>query len=276
MEVKDLEDVWECPACGERYSKIPETHKCSCGLFIASESTFDKYDILKEICEINSYDLIVEACAGSGIAGFEEKIIDGSPIRLAQIAKKKENKCIFIESDEKSYDLLYFNLEKRDLLKPSFEFILGDCNEYLPEKIGNSSSTLIFLDPFGYGNPPLRRDIIVELSKKKNVDLLFNFFWRICRQMGFARRYINDPPKSRHRLTAESFKASLDIYWGGSQWIDWGRLNTYQYARKYAEGLGNKKPQIFGLPQQSRENQYFLIFSTNQNHLKLGLDKYLL
>jgi len=267
--------MWECPACGKKASNIPECHKCSCGLFIATASTFEKYQILEEICEINSYDLIVEGCAGSGMAGFRNRIIAGSPIRLAQIAKRKKNKCVFIESDERSINLLCHNLEYYNLSNPSFEFICDDCNENLLEKVESSSSVLVFLDPFGYGNPPLRREVIVKLSKMKNVDLLFNFFWRICRQIGFVRDHIN-APKDRNRLTARSFKESLDIYWGSSRWIEWKGLRSRQYAEKYARGLGNKKPQIIGLPQYHSENKYFLIFSTNQNRLKLGLDKYLL
>lgn len=265
--------MWKCPTCGKTVKKIPESHKCPCGLFIASESTLEKYRILEEICTINDYDLIVESCAGSGIIGYQNRLIPGSPVKLGQIARRRGSKCTFIESDYNSYDLLQSNLKKCGLWDPSFQFIYGDCNEYIPKIVDGYSPTLVFIDPFGYGNPPIGREMVVELSKKENVDLLFNFFWRICRQMGYARDYLNSSVP-RHCSTAQSFKTSLDIYWGHSDWIHWKNWRHRRYAEKYAEGLGNNEAQIIGLPRHLREAKYFLVFSTNQHRLRLGLDRF--
>jgi three-Cys-motif partner protein len=264
--------------------RIPELRKCSCGLVIATEATFEKYQILDEICEVNDYSMIIDACAGSGMIALGDRLIPGSPIILASLAKKKKSKCVFIESENSTFGLLQANLGKYELLDSSYQNIVGDCNDHLLDLVKDPQPTLVYIDPFGYCYPPIKREVVLEISKKGHVDLLINFFWRICRQIGFAKRNLKSL-NSRNRSTAQSYKKSLDVYWGVGQlspqysdWFQWKKMHPFQYAEKYAKPLGDGKAQVIGLPRYHRvnkENKFFLIFTTHQNRLKLGLQKYM-
>lgn len=114
---------------------IPEPRKCSCGLVISTEVTFEKYQILDEICEVNDYSMIIVACAGSGMIALGDRLIPGSPIILTYLAKRKKSKCVFIESENSTFGLLQANLGKYDLLDSSHQNIVGDCNNHLLDMV---------------------------------------------------------------------------------------------------------------------------------------------
>lgn len=57
---------------------------------------------------------------------------------------------------------------------------------YLLKYVDGKVSTLVFIDPNGYGVPAVRHDIVSKISKTKNTDVLVTFSWRICREMGYT------------------------------------------------------------------------------------------
>ena len=234
-------NMWKCNICGYLSEKVPESMKCSgCGITLGRKNgTNRKYKVLEDVCRLNDYDLIIDACAGGAKVQLVEdgSIIDGSSLRLEKIAKEKDPtpKTIYIEYVKKTYESL------KQVLEPTTSTIINeDCNFSLLKLADGKIPTLIYLDPFGYGIPAIKRETILELSKKDNVDLLISFSWRITRQMGHSRKYItctfNECPspsgmdvkygscnKCPTRKTALTYRNSLDVWWGNSDWIQWKR-----------------------------------------------------
>lgn len=284
--------MWKCAFCGKTTGEIPEDMKCpSCGLVIGTpDATTEKLRILKDICNLNNYDLLIDACAGSGKVQIENRLIDGSAFILENIAKKKKppTKRIFIEADPKTFTLLRWRFE----WSSDAEFINGDCNEHLLRFVDGKSKTLVFIDPFGYGLPAIKRDIILELANIPNTDLLINFTWRIAREMGYARTYLNctidscpSPTKAgerfsscelcRNRKTAINYANSATLWWGNQDWMNWGSLEAREYVERYASPLRSySKVQIYNVPTCSKNPTYQLIFATKFDYPRYGIEKW--
>lgn len=268
--------------------------KCpSCGITLGrTKATKEKLQILRDICELNDYDLLIDACAGSGkVQLLNGEIIDGSSSVLQTLAQKRKPpaKLIFIEHDPKTFRLLRW----RSGWSPDAEFINDDCNKHLPKLIDGKTKTLIFIDPFGYGLPAIRRDVVLKLSSAPNTDLLINFTWRIAREMGYARKYLcctidSCPSPSKagekfgscdvcsNRQTAVSYTNSAIIWWGNEEWLNWGSLRRSEYAGKYAYPLkDNNKVAIYCIPEGSRDPAYQLILATKFETPKYGIEKWL-
>jgi len=284
--------MWKCVFCGKQTSEPPEDMKCpSCGLIIGTpNATKEKLYILKDICKLNNYELLIDACAGSGKVQLDGEIIDGSALILEEVAKKKKPpaKCVFIEADSKTFRLLRWRFGW------SFdaEFINDDCNQHLLRLADGKSKTLVFVDPFGYGLPAIKRDIILELAKLPNTDLLINFTWRIAREMGYARTYLNctidncpSPTKAgerfgscescRNRKTAISYANSANIWWGSTDWMNWGSLAAREYVERYASPLrSHSNVQIYNVPTCSKNPTYQLIFATKFDYPRYGIEKW--
>lgn len=223
--------------------------------------------------------MIIDACSGSGIVGYNDHLVDGSALRICEIVKKTNSRCILIESDEKTLHILIEHMKNRGFLETSqFRVYAGDCNRFL-ENLNVTEPTLVYIDPFGWGNPPIQRRIVLKLAENQYVDLLIHFSWRICRQIAFARIYQNFPPNTRQFKAAEAYKRSLSIYWPEWESIPSRGLTTFERAKKYGEPLQNYyqgKVQIIGLPKTSPQAMFFLIFATRQNLLKIGLEKFMM
>ena len=283
--------MWACVFCGKKTSEPPEEKCPSCGLVIGTpHATKVKLRILKDICELNNYDLLIDACAGSGKVQLDGEIIDGSALILAEVAKKKKPpaKCVFIEADSKTFRLLRWRFG----WSLDAEFINGDCNKHLLKFADGKSKTLVFIDPFGYGLPAIKRNIILELAKLPNTDLLINFTWRIAREMGFARTYLNctidncpSPTKAgeqfsscescRNRKTAISYANSANIWWGSQDWMNWKSLTAREYVERYASPLRyHSNVQIYNVPICSKNPTYQLIFATKFDYPRYGIEKW--
>jgi three-Cys-motif partner protein len=284
--------MWKCVFCGKMAGEIPEDMKCpSCGLVIGTpDATVEKLQILKDICNLNNYDLLIDACAGSGKIQLEDRLIDGSAFILENVAKKKKPPArrVFIEADRKTFLLLRWRFE----WSSDAEFINDDCNKHLLRLIDEKHRTLVFIDPFGYGLPAIDRHVILELSKFPNTDLLINFTWRIAREMGFTRTYlrctINNCPSPtkvgervvscelcRNRQTAISYLNSATIWWGNQDWLNWESLKAKEYVEKYADPLRSySKVQIYNIPGYSRNPKYQLIFATKFDCPRYGIEKW--
>jgi hypothetical protein len=205
---------------------------------------------------------------------------------------QKENppaKRIFIEADPKTFRLLRWRFG----WSSDAEFINDDCNQHLLKFADGKTRALVFIDPFGYGLPAIRRDVILELSKASNTDLLINFTWRIAREMGYARTYLfctiescPSPTKAgerfascdlcQNRQTAKSYANSASIWWGGQEWLNWGSLAARDYAERYVSPLRvHNKVHVYGVPGYSRNSTYQLIFATKFESPKYGILKWL-
>jgi len=284
--------MWRCLCCGKTLDVQPEAMKCpNCGLTLGrTEATKEKYNILRKICELNDYALIIDACAGSGKVQVNGELIDGSPLIINEISRRRvpPAKCVYIEADQKTFRLLRWKF----CGNINAQFIYGDCNKYLLRLIDGRAPTLVYIDPFGFGVPAIRGDIILELSKIPNTDLLINFSWRIAREMGHARKYLNCsidrcPSPSNMSAKVEScdkcptrkkalkYAEDLNTWWSlrddPTEWLRWGSLKNDEYARRYAEPLmENNRVQIFPIPKFAKTT-YHLIFATKFKTLKTGL-----
>jgi hypothetical protein len=285
--------MWNCKNCGKTFNERPEDMKCpSCGITLGrTKATRQKLRILKEICELNNYALLIDACAGSGkVQLLNGEIIDGSSGMLQEVANKKKPpaKLICIEHDPKTFRLLRW----RTGWSPEPEFINDDCNNHLPKFTDGKVRTLVFIDPFGYGLPAIRRDVVLKLSSTPNTDLLINFTWRIAREMGYARKYLSCtisscPSPSRagekfgscdlcsNRRTAISYTDSANIWWGNEEWLNWGSLKRIEYAKRYASPLkDHNKVEIYCVPEGYEDPTYQLILATKFELLKYGIEKW--
>lgn len=266
--------MWRCPNCKKTRRKKPERMKCrSCGLVLASEGTQKKHKILKRICKQNEYDLVIDGCAGSGILGRNGKLIEGSPIILSKLSKEMDFEHVSIEIESKTHSQLVSYITNF-WSKDNKKIIRGDCNDHIPKILDDRHSILVYLDPFGYGVSPIRRELVLDIAKRENVDLLKHFSFKICRNMGFAKKHLRNP-NSENYHKAREYKKSLDIYWGNEDWIEFvGNKKSREYAEEYAEPFRKYKTvQIIDVPRY-RTTKFFLIFATNKNPLKFGLMKY--
>lgn len=288
--------MWKCIHCGKKLDKRPENMKCpSCGITLGRTSaTKEKLRVLRDVCELNNYDVFVDACAGSGkVQLLNGKVIEGSALVIDNAAKKRTPPAtrIFIEQDQKTFRLLRW----RSWGKADSEatFINDDCNSHLLDVVNGKAKTLIFLDPFGYGLPAIRRDVVLEISRTPNTDLLINFTWRIAREMGYARTYLycsidNCPSPTKagekfgscdlcpNRRRAISYERSATVWWGQQEWLNWGTLKAREYAERYAYPLRkHNEVETYPVPRYSRKPTYQLIFATKFDTPAYGMLRWL-
>jgi len=192
--------------------------------------------------------------------------------------------CVSIDVDEDTCSLLRKQVKKSKV-------IYGDCNKILPNLVTGSKPTLVYIDPFGYGVPAINKKMISSLAQTSNTDLLIHFSWRICREMGYARTYLNcdidDCPSPtavgekvgsckdcKNRKVARSFAKSLDTWWGTPEWVNWVFAGTHKaekYANVYAKSFReNNKVQIVPV-----NHSFHLIFATKFKKPKIGIEKWL-
>lgn len=222
---------------------------------------------------------MIDACAGSGVLQLPSgKLTKGSPLILEELVRDK-GECICIDVNENTCDLLAKHIKKSEIIK-------GNCNEVLPDLATGEKPTLVYIDPFGYGVPAIDKKMVLGLAQISNTDLLIHFSWRICREMGYARRYLNceiaDCPSPsdvgskvascddcKNRKVATSYAKSLDIWWGTVDWANWvfrGKKKAEKYAYIYAEPLRrNNKVQVLPI-----NHSFHLIFATKFQTPKMG------
>lgn len=279
--------MWKCSICGRTYQdqRIRDFMKCpNCGLVLATEGTRKKHDYLREICSLNRYETIIDACAGSRILQLPDgKLTKGSPLILEELVAGK-GRCICIDVNESTCSLLKKQIKKATVLN-------GDCNKILLSLVTGKKPTLVYIDPFGYGVPAIHSKVVLNLAQTANTDLLIHFSWRICREMGYARTYLKcDKPncpsptgasakvtsctKCRNRKTARSYAKSLDTWWGTSDWMTWnfrGSRKAKRYAEVYAQSLKeNNETQVVPI-----NHSFYLIFATKFQKPKTGLEQWL-
>lgn len=191
---------------------------------------------------------------------------EGSPLILEKLMKD-EGRCICIEVDPKTVKLL------NNFCKNA-EVIHGDCNKILPTLIDGRNPTLVYIDPFGYGIPVIDRNLVLELSKMPNTDLLVHFSWRIAREMGYARKYLSSDEQTL-RKRATGYAKSLDIWWGNSDWLKWGSMSKLDYAEKYASPFRENNTVEITAFGKSQSISFFLILATKFDPPDYGIRKWI-
>lgn len=274
--------MWKCSYCdkttdegpGWRSKRSEPYGKCpKCGFTLGrAKATIEKLEILTDICNTNNYDILIDACAGSGkVQLYKGDIINGSSLLFEEIAQRKKPpaKVVSIECDSKTFKLLEKFFEGSET-----ELIRGDCNEHIMEYATGEVRTLFFIDPFGWGVPAIDRNKVIKISQTPNTDLLFNFTYRISREMGYVRNNLESSIE-RNRKTANTWKKALHIFWGTLDWLDkWGSMNALEYAEKYASPLRkNNKVRLYRIPVHGRLT-YRLIFATKFDIPKYGIEKF--
>lgn len=263
-----LEEPW-CPNCGIR---------------TATPATPKKHEYLRALCSTNKYERIIDACAGSGKVQYPERLGDGSPIIIRKLTN---GLCVFIEYDPKTFQLLTSFTPQQ-----GSEFKQGDCNEYVLDYVDGAVPTLVFIDPNGYGIPAIRNDMVRKIASTKNTDVLLTFSWRVCREIGYARKYLRcnadhcEAPSQMNkevisceecttRKVASSYEKSLNTWWGHSDWLLWKNLLAQDYAEKYAESLQeNNTVEITpfaGGEAKQYKNDFYLILATKFKRPRYGI-----
>lgn len=274
-------NMWTCSYCSKKYDKAPgwrrnrtePYNKCSkCGFTLGrSRATVIKLEILTNIVKANNYDLFIDACAGSGkVQLYDGKIIDGSLLLMEEIAKQKNHPShvIAIECEKKTFELL-----EKFTSGSNTQLIFGDCNDHLLKLANGTLRTLVFIDPFGWGVPAIDRKKLIKLSQTPNTDLLFNFAYRISRNMGYVKKNL-DSKKQSNKLTSHTWKKHLDTFWGTSEWMRWPSMKAEEWVEKYASPFReNNKVKIFRVPPRGRLT-YHLIFATKFDIPPYGLEKF--
>lgn len=278
--------MWKCSVCNRIYpdKRIKDFMKCpNCGLVLATEGTRQKHQFLRSVYSLNKYELVIDACAGSGVLQLPDgKLTKGSPLILEELVKGK-GKCICIDVNKDTCSLLRKQIKGSVVLK-------GDCNKILPTLVKGKKRTLIYIDPFGYGVPVIDRAMVLGLAQTPNTDLLIHFSWRICREMGHARTYLNcdiaDCPSPTgvssmvtscdncaNRKRAKSYVRSLGIWWGTPDWIEWdfkGDRRAERYVEIYARPF-RKNNEIQIVPVN---HSFHLIFATKFSKPQMSLERF--
>lgn len=249
--------MWKCICCGQTslLDQVLNFMTCpKCGSIIATKGTPYKHQYLTDVCSKNNYELVIDACAGSGMLQYPNgELKEGSPLLLEKKMKNKGH-CVCIEVDPKSVKLL------KHFCKDA-EVIHGDCNEVIPTLVNGKDPTLVYIDPFGYGVPVIDRNLVLKLSRTPNTYMLIHFSWRICREMGYARKNLSSDDQTK-RKRAESYATSLNRWWGNSDWLRWGSMRKREYAERYASSLRQHNTVDITAFGKAGSSSFYLIFAT--------------
>ena len=261
--------MWKCACCGQTtlLDQVLNAMTCpKCGSILATKGTPFKHQYLVDVCSANDYKLVIDACAGSGMLQFPNgELKEGSPLILEKMMKDK-GRCICIDVNPKTYKLLKHVCKHAEVLH-------GDCNQILPDLIDGKNPTLVYIDPFGYGVPVIDRNLILKMARTPNTDLLIHFSWRICREMGYARKYLKSDDRTLRRR-AQSYAKSLNVWWGNSDWLKWGSMKKREYAEKYASPLRENNTVDITAFGRGRGVSFYLILATKFQVPKYGILKW--
>jgi three-Cys-motif partner protein len=228
----------------------------------------------------------IDACAGSGIVqGHNDKeMLEGSPIIMSKTrqyvqdkikdkSKLKEVNCIFIEINPKTYELL----GRSTCSFSNCERILGDCNQELPRILDKLDSerlkpfTLIYIDPFGLGDPPIMMETLRRVVERDYTELFMQLtIDGIIRTSGWLQ-YLKSGDTAK-RSKAESYCKTLELFIGSdridefcAKWEKWREGEKEAEALKYyISGLTKYYPHVeyVEIPVGSAKPVYYLVFTT--------------
>jgi three-Cys-motif partner protein len=280
--------TWTCCVCGHKEPDRPRRICPNCHIVQASADTRHKYEVLEKYCPPLSLIMrnqeiphfFVDACAGSGIVqSWDDRAIDGSPLIMAKTrsiveneikdkTKKEEVRCVFIEYDEQTYTRLLKNTE------PYQSFctrLRGDTNELLPNQLNKikDAFALIYIDPFGVGNPVIRFETVKRVLERSHTELFIHFSLEaVERSAGLLKNLeSNDSTK---RSQAEETVHTIDSYMNGQSWRNaWTEGVSASDRRKrlldlYVSSLRKYYDNIkwMEMPIGRRDPDTYLIFTT--------------
>jgi len=229
----------------------------------------------------------IDTCAGSGKvqAYGRDEYIDGSPLimlktrdwvqeKIKDKNKPKHAKCILIEVNEKTYKLLekwtegFLSREK---------VVRGDCNKELPNVLDEIESesrkpfALIYIDPFGLGDPPIEMEMLKRVLERDYTELFLQLdVDGIARVVGVLEG--QDNIDSNESAKSKSYEKTLRIFFGDEGFerlhSEWPKLRKGEREQKileyYISGIKGYFPRIkhIEIPIGSRRPSYYLIFTT--------------
>jgi len=285
--------MWKCINCGSTSPNRPVF--CNkCGLVQAGIGTHEKYQVLESYCpqlslimrNQNIEHYLIDACAGSGKvqAYNSDEYIDGSPLIMAKTencvqekikdkSKPKHAKCIFIEINPKTYNLL---TEWTDEF-PNCDRVLGDCNEVLPKILDSLGDrhwkpfSFIYIDPFGLGDPPIMMKTLRQVLERNYTELFIQLgVDGLIRVAGWLKYLESQDAKLRRK--AQSYCNTLSLVVGEdkidefcSSWLRWREGEREKKALEYyVAGLRSYFPhaEYVGIPLGSKRPVYYLIYTT--------------
>lgn len=230
---------------------------------------------IKKLSTVDSQLLFVDGFAGPGRYPDGSK---GSPLIAMDMADKMLSKadrvderidsfeCVFIEKDDDNYASLEEAVSSReqqvdDRIRP--ECISGEFEEWAAEFIddfeyGRPPPSLVFIDPFGYGNIPF--DLISDLFqlRETSLELLITFM------AGKMAQWMEDP--GHQKAISEAL--------GSEEWMervtpDMGKdERAEKFSSIYQQQLEREADAEFTMPfemveESKRQTCYYLIHVTN-------------
>ena len=293
MQLRLVDNMWKCLNCGAIRTERPNFCS-SCGLVQAGVGTLDKYSILEGYCHPlslimrnqNIAHYFIDACAGSGMvqAYNDRGMLEGSPIIMSKTrqwvqdkirdkSKPQEVNCKFIEINPRTYALL----EKSTCNFSNCERILGDCNQELPRILDKLDSeklrpfTLIYVDPFGLGDPPIMMETLRRVLERDYTELFIQLtIDGIIRVSGWLP-YLKSGDTAK-KSKAESYCKTLELFIGNdriaefcAEWEKWREGEKETMALKYyISGLTKYYPHVeyVEIPVGSTKPVYYLVYTT--------------
>ena len=230
---------------------------------------------LKKISMVEPELLYVDGFAGPGIYPDGS---EGSPLIAMNMADKVVNespqvenridsfKCIFVEKDDKNYEKLEQSVsECKTGIDERIDPICvpGKFEDWAEEFIdnypyGTPPPSLVFIDPFGYGNIPF--DLISELFqlRGKSLELLITFM------AGKMAQWMEDSGHQKaisEALGSEDWKEEVTSNFGKDERVE-------RFSAIYQRQLKQEADANFTMPfemveESKRQTCYYLIHVTN-------------
>lgn len=241
-------------------------------LFFPSQTRF-KYQILGQylyplsqiIGKEGRTHYFIDGCAGSGYVLIEGRRYEGSPVIMAKTrakAKRPSLRCVFIENNKMTFERL------KEATEPFSEFcecVFGDFNEEIDRVLDNVSGyfAFILIDPFGFGDPIIKREVVERIMERPNTEILMNYSWEgVSRCAGQLARESYDP-------TSRSTCTTLDLF-HTTKWreVEKKQLSAEDrrraYLDLYIEGWKRyyEHVEYIEIPPMSKNPEYYLIFTT--------------
>ena len=166
--------------------------------------------------------------------------------------------CVFIERNKKRARMLKNILSEYD----NCSVVQGDCNEVLKNYLNDGKFSFVYVDPFGTGEPTIRRNTLENILKRKNTELFLHYSSQaVSRTVGRWKECM----KKGNYSTADSVKETLDQYIPGWQEVEDKKKKSFlelyeKNLRAHYENV--EKTEI---PINSKNPYYYLFFTTRNN-----------
>jgi three-Cys-motif partner protein len=158
----------------------------------------------------------IDLFAGSGLCKMENDIILGSPIAVADAARKHQfSKMFLIEKDSKKAKALDKRFEYLSELQEfeglNYKTYSKDCNKAIPKILeeieNNKSHSLVFIDPYGMEVDWPTTKALLEI--RSDIVVTLQSFLFATRALGKARKSEADLETFKRFIGAENFTPNM-------------------------------------------------------------------